>query len=193
MTGPMIRTERKAWDWLDWQWEACLQSYFVTKLTGNSPDGEWQERRGIGISEQAMHERLGIGKPTSPILAEPGIHIWRALQQERIRSLLKTKDEAKVRCTMKSLILRKAKVMSLEDLVKARAKGAEKDARKAAKKQRRKRKGEQEVVPDATLQVPLAAATEPANGQLWMAQAQYAEAPNVILPYPGAAPVVRMW
>lgn len=112
-----------------------------------------------------------------------------ALQQERIRSLLKTNDEAKARRTTKSLVLGKAKVMSYEDLVEARAKRAEKDARKAAKKQRRKRKGEQEVVPDATLQMPLAATTESANGQLWMAQAQYAEAP--IPPYPGAAPVAR--
>lgn len=73
-----------------------------------------------------------------------------ALQQERIRSLLKTNDEAKVRRTTKSLVLGKAKVMSYGDLVEARAKRAEKDARKIAKKQRRKRSGGQEVVPDAT-------------------------------------------
>lgn len=115
----------------------------------------------------------------------------RALQQERIRSLLKTNDEAKVRCTAKSLVLGRAKVMSYEDLVEARAKRAGKDARKAAKKQRRKRSGGQEVVPDAMLQVPLAAAAESANGQLWMAEAQYAVAP--VPPCPGAAPTARMW
>jgi len=68
-------------------------------------------------------------------------------QQERIKSLLKTNDEAKVRHTTKSLVLRKAKVMSYEDLVQARTKRAAKDARKAAKKQRRKRKSDQEIVP----------------------------------------------
>ena len=114
-----------------------------------------------------------------------------ALQQERIRSLLKTNDEAKVRRATKSLVLGKAKVMSYEDLVEARAKRAEKDARKTAKKQRRKRSGGQEVVPDAMLQVPLAAATESANGHLWMAEAQYAVAP--VPPCPGAAPTARMW
>lgn len=114
-----------------------------------------------------------------------------ALQQERIRSLLKTNNEAKVRRTTKSLVLGKAKVMSYEDQVEARTKRAEKDARKTAKKQRRKRSGGQEVVPDAMLQVPLAAATESANGQLWMAEAQYAVAP--VPPCPGAAPTARMW
>jgi hypothetical protein len=84
-----------------------------------------------------------------------------------------------------------AKVMSYEDLVEARAKRAEKDARKIARKQRRKRSGGQEVVPDAMLQVPLAAAAESANGQLWMAEAQYAVAP--VPPCPGAAPIARMW
>ncbi|KAM0705491.1 hypothetical protein Q7P35_006850 [Cladosporium inversicolor] len=73
------------------------------------------------------------------------------LQQERIRSLLKTNDEAKFRRTTKSLVLGKAKVMSFEDLIEARTKRAAKDARKAAKKQRRKRKSDQEVVPDAAL------------------------------------------
>jgi len=114
-----------------------------------------------------------------------------ALQQERIRSLLKTNDEAKVRRTTKSLVFGRAKVMSYEDLVEARAKRAGKDVRKAAKKQRRKRSGGQEVVPDAMLQVPLAAAAESANGQLWMAEAQYAVAP--VPPCPGAAPIARMW
>ena len=114
-----------------------------------------------------------------------------ALQQHHIRLLLKINDEAKVRRTTKSLVLGKAKVMSFEDLVEARAKRAEKDARKIAKKQRRKRSGGQEVVPDATFQVPLAAATESANGHLWMAEAQYAVAP--VPPCPGAAPTARMW
>lgn len=41
--------------------------------------------------------------------------------------------------------------MSYEDLVKARAKRAKKDARKTAKKQRRKRSDRQEAIPDATL------------------------------------------
>jgi hypothetical protein len=113
------------------------------------------------------------------------------LQQERIRSLLKTNDEAKVRRTTKSLVLRKANVMSYEDLVEARTKRAAKDAKKAAKKQRRKRKSDQEVVPDAALQAPLAAAPDSADGQVWISQAEHAAAS--IPPYPGAAPVARTW
>lgn len=113
-----------------------------------------------------------------------------AHQQACIRSLLKTNDETKVRRATKSLVLGKAKVMSYEDLVEARAKRAEKDARKTAKKQRRKRVGGQEVVPGATVQVPLAGAAQSANGQLWMAQAQFAVAS--IPPCPGAAPTARI-
>lgn len=113
------------------------------------------------------------------------------LQQERIKSLLKTNDEAKVRRTTKSLVLGKAKVMSYEDLVEARTKRAAKDARKAAKRQRRKRKSDQEVVPVAALQTPYAAAVKSADGQVWTSQAEHAAAP--VPPYPGAAPVARMW
>lgn len=113
------------------------------------------------------------------------------LQQERIKSLLKRNDEAKVRRATKSLVLGKAKVMSYEDLFEARAKRAEKDARKAAKKQRRKRKGEEEAVLDATFQSPLLTAAESADDALLMAQAQHTAAP--IPPCPGAAPVARMY
>lgn len=113
------------------------------------------------------------------------------LQQERIKSLLKTNDEAKVRRATKSLVLGKAKVMSYEDLVEARAKRAEKDARKAAKKQRRKRKGEQEGVLDATSQAPLVAAAESTNSPVLTTQAQHTAAS--IPPCSGAAPVARMW
>jgi hypothetical protein len=81
--------------------------------------------------------------------------------------------------------------MSYEDLVEARTKRAAKDARKAAKKQRRKRKSDQEVVPEAALQTPHAAAVDSADGQVWISQAEHAAAP--VPPYPGAAPVARMW
>lgn len=64
------------------------------------------------------------------------------LQQERIKFLLKTNVEARLRHSTKSLVLGKAKVMSYEDLAAARVKRSEKEANKAAKKARgRKRKG----------------------------------------------------
>jgi hypothetical protein len=54
-----------------------------------------------------------------------------AIQRDQIRFLLKVNNEAKVRRATKSIILGKAKVMSYEDLVEARAKRAEKEAAKA--------------------------------------------------------------
>jgi len=64
----------------------------------------------------------------------------RALQREQIRFLRKVNNEAKVRRSTKSLVLGKAKVMSYEDLEKARAKRATKDAAKAKGKGKRGRK-----------------------------------------------------
>jgi hypothetical protein len=65
------------------------------------------------------------------------------LQEDRIRFLTTINNEAKVRRSTKSLVLGKAKVMSYEDLVEARAKRVVKDATRAAKgkgKRGRKRK-----------------------------------------------------
>lgn len=113
------------------------------------------------------------------------------LQQERIRFLLKTNDEAKVRRSTKSLVLGKAKVMSYEDLVEARAKRTERDAKKSARKQRRKRKGNQESPQDATFQPSFTAATILADDTLLTVPAQQTAAPTP--PCPGAAPVARMY
>jgi hypothetical protein len=58
----------------------------------------------------------------------------RALLRDQARSLLKVNNEAKVRRSTKSVVLGKAKVMSYEDLEKARAERATKEAAKEAKK-----------------------------------------------------------
>jgi hypothetical protein len=56
-----------------------------------------------------------------------------ALQQNQIRFLINMNDESKARRSTKSIVIRKAKVMSYEDLEEARAKRAEKEAAKDAK------------------------------------------------------------
>ncbi|KAJ4329615.1 hypothetical protein N0V87_010713 [Didymella glomerata] len=56
-----------------------------------------------------------------------------ALQQNHIQLLLKVNDEAKVRRSTKSLILRTGMVMGFEELQKKRAKRADDDAAAAAK------------------------------------------------------------
>ena len=75
------------------------------------------------------------------------------LQEDRIRLLTTINNEAKVRRSTKSLVLGKAKVMSYEDLEKARAKRVVKDAVKEAKgkgKRGRKRKRATPEVEEAT-------------------------------------------
>jgi hypothetical protein len=65
------------------------------------------------------------------------------LQEDRIQFLTTINNEAKVRRSTKSLVLGKAKVMSYEDLVEARAKRVVKEAARVAKgkgKRGRKRK-----------------------------------------------------
>jgi hypothetical protein len=65
------------------------------------------------------------------------------IQEDRIKFLTTINNEAKVRRSTRSLVLGKAKVMSYEDLVEARAKRVVKDAARAAKgkgKRGRKRK-----------------------------------------------------
>lgn len=53
-----------------------------------------------------------------------------------MQSLLKVNDEAKLRISIKSIVLSQAKVTSLESLVEARPKRADKEAKKIAKKKR---------------------------------------------------------
>jgi hypothetical protein len=65
------------------------------------------------------------------------------IQEDRIKFLTTINNEAKVQRSTKSLVLGKAKVMSYEDLVEARAKRVVKEATRAAKgkgKRGRKRK-----------------------------------------------------
>jgi hypothetical protein len=67
--------------------------------------------------------------------------ILEKLQEDRIQYLTTINNEAKVRRSTKSLVLGKAKVMSYEDLVEARAKRVEKETAQEAKgKSRRGRK-----------------------------------------------------
>jgi len=63
-----------------------------------------------------------------------------ALQQNQIRFLITINDEAKVRRSIKLIILGKAKVMSYEDLVAKRAKREAKEQDKAKKKRKCDRK-----------------------------------------------------
>jgi hypothetical protein len=56
-----------------------------------------------------------------------------ALQQNHVRLLLKVNDKAKVRRSIKSLVLGTAKVMGFQELQIKRAKRAEEDAAAAAK------------------------------------------------------------
>jgi hypothetical protein len=96
-----------------------------------------------------------------------------AMQQERIQFLLTINDEAKVRRSTKAIIIGDARVMSYEDLEKARAERAAKDAAKANGKGKRGRKpkkavsdadasgpGEQE----ADIAGPSRSAVEPGKG-----------------------------
>jgi hypothetical protein len=68
-------------------------------------------------------------------------HAKSALQQDQISFLLKSNNESKARRATKSLVLGKAKVMSYDDLVAARAIRAEREAAKEAVKERKAKKG----------------------------------------------------
>ena len=109
-----------------------------------------------------------------------------ALQQDRIQFLTTINNEAKVRRSTKSLVLGKAKVMSYEDLVEARAKRAEKEAAKEAKgkgKRGRKRKS-------AMLEVD---APEPKAKVARTSNAPEPTRDSVAQMTGPRAPVARMW
>ena len=73
-----------------------------------------------------------------------------ALQQDQVSFLLKANNEAKVRRATKSIVLGKAKVMSYNDLVAARAARIEKEAtRKCGRKNDRRAKKTDSVGHDA--------------------------------------------
>jgi hypothetical protein len=59
-----------------------------------------------------------------------------ALQEDHIRFLLKTNDEAKPRRSTRSIVLGTAKVMSYEDLAAARAKRVEQEKKASARRQK---------------------------------------------------------
>jgi hypothetical protein len=70
------------------------------------------------------------------------------LQEDRIQFLTTINNEAKVRRSTKSLVLGKAKVMSYEDLVEARAKRVEKESAQEAKGKRRRGRKPKSSPPD---------------------------------------------
>ncbi|KAH8758851.1 hypothetical protein BGZ57DRAFT_733460, partial [Hyaloscypha finlandica] len=141
------------------------------------------------------------------------------LKDDRIEFLTTINNEAKVRRSTKSLVLGKAKVMSYEDLEKARAKRVVKDAAKEAKgkgKRGRKRKRAtpeaEEVTVDKVKRVRKrkstvleAEAEEPEEPEpepkTKMARTNKAPAPSMqtpiaedgIVPKPWRAPVAKMW
>lgn len=120
-----------------------------------------------------------------------------ALQQDQIRFLLKINNEAKVRRAIRSIVLGKAKVMSYEDLMEARAKRLEKEAAEVVKergKRGRKRKSAAPEINIPELQTKVARvgeAPEPVQDPVQMSETQGTE--DVIAPGPGRAPVARIW
>ncbi|TVY18694.1 hypothetical protein LARI1_G006120 [Lachnellula arida] len=141
------------------------------------------------------------------------------LKDDRIEFLTTINNEAKVRRSTKSLVLGKAKVMSYEDLEKARAKRVVKDAAKEAKgngKRGRKRKRAtpeaEEVTVDkvkrvrkrksTVLEAEAEEAEEPEpEPKTKMARTNKAPASSMqtpiaedeIVPKPWRAPVAKMW
>jgi hypothetical protein len=119
----------------------------------------------------------------------------RALLQDRARFLTKINNEARVRRSTRSVVLGKGKVMSYEDLEKARADRAAKDAAKVKGKGKRGRKpksapkAEEATTGKATLGQKRKSATPEADAPDPKAKlARMSEASE-----PARAPVARMW
>lgn len=90
------------------------------------------------------------------------------LQQDRIRFLMTINNEAKVRRSTKRIVLGTAKVMSYEDLKRAREKRAEEDAAKENKGKRKRGRKRKDAVPEVdslerTAEVVRMSEVEPAN------------------------------
>lgn len=118
-----------------------------------------------------------------------------ALQCDRIRFLLKMNDESKARRSTKSFVLGRSegKVMSYDDLVKARAKRAEKDAAKAKRKgvKRGRKRENAELHIDPTKVPRITEFVEPANASQGESTALAAE--DLAEQEPQSVPVARMW
>ena len=120
-----------------------------------------------------------------------------ALLEDRNQFLTKINDEGKVRRSTKSETLGKARVMSFEDLEKARAERVVKEAKKAAKEAK---EGVKEIK-KLTIAVRRtrgrkcksgkeAGALEPKANVVWTSEVQVEDE---IAPQPWRAPVARMW
>lgn len=114
------------------------------------------------------------------------------LQQDRVQFLLKVNNEAKVRRSTKSIVLGKAKVMSFEDLVKARTKRAEKETNDLAKYRRSRGRKRKDGTPESCVSDPVIDArcienvTEPARSSIQCME-------SCLMPSCGRAPVARMY
>ncbi|KAK0302491.1 hypothetical protein LTR82_017856, partial [Friedmanniomyces endolithicus] len=142
-------------------------------------------------SQQRLQRRLEkLTNATQLSFAE------RALLQEQNRFLTTVNNEAKVRRTTETEIIGKARVMSYEDLEKARreraAKEAEKEARKAEKQSRamsKTRVGELGLRKDVQREhdedgQTAGASTAQPNGDIQE---------GAVAPEPWRAPVAKMW
>jgi len=119
-----------------------------------------------------------------------------ALLQEDNQFVRKMNNEAKIRRSAKSLVLGKAKVMSYEDLEAARLKRLQKEADKASKsKRRRKRKGETKkaCISGVVVDAVQSEASKFAAYALQANEPQPEGDVGVLGPYPGRAPIARMW
>ncbi|KAF8850967.1 hypothetical protein BDZ45DRAFT_708116 [Acephala macrosclerotiorum] len=134
------------------------------------------------------------------------------LQKNRIRFLTTINNKAKVRRSTKSLVLGKAKIMSYEDLVEARAKRVVKEATRATKgKEKRGRKRKSSTLEaeenteetarcsrkrKSTAQDPLESSNKVARAPVTASVVQMSGisiAENEIVPELWRAPVARMY
>ncbi|KAI7081406.1 hypothetical protein KC356_g9134 [Hortaea werneckii] len=108
-----------------------------------------------------------------------------ALQQERIKFLLQSNNEAKARRTTRAAVVGKARVMSYEDIVAERQRRM--DQENGGKKKpgaRRKRHWPRVCIDEA----------RPEEAQVAMIERAEVDVENgATTPYPGRAPVAQMW
>jgi hypothetical protein len=143
-----------------------------------------------------------------------------ALQEDHIRFLLKTNDEAKPRQSTRSIVLGTAKVMSYEDLAAARAKRVEQEEKASARRQKleeaRAKRTEQEQNGKVSksrkrtsVRKRKAGSPRPRNPRIGSGASGASEEPGPIInatqaanadwvggpiaPCPGRAPTAQMW
>jgi hypothetical protein len=117
-----------------------------------------------------------------------------SLLQDHNRLLYRINSEAKVRRSTRSLVIGTAKVMSYEDLDKARAARAAKDADKGKEKRGRKRKvSAREAEGDAEGDIEGDADAQEAGSSVPTSRDKRARRSSVQEPEPWRAPVAKMY